>query len=998
MAYGVYADTPEQIIQNGREISIRLTRTSPTTGEVTWTLPKFGAGCTVDDLAYNGIVIVLDTIPISLDQTPIDGTRYSPDPTANPDIHAGDKISTGLVVGGFYDDKETTTLTITNLVANQSYYIAGFAVDNVLRYHYEGVHTYSLQYGGSGSPDQAAYQCVTLGVQPSDLTGYQTGVTYQLPFYLNQLPPNYNWVDDLGRLPPPVPCAVPASIITFNGQDAIIWEGLVDELNYKFAIFGNPFQGMLPPNTGGYFYDTVNKKLYQWNGYSNILLDPIFSLTQPTMPAVGDYWVDTDTNQLFQWNGLTWVLLNKISVAGDPTNMPCGTLWFDGVTVYRWDGTVWIPLTTFIQSSDPSFNVIQCGAYWYDTDSGKLYKWVDITGSCPIGDDLEDGHWVEVTFLAAPTDPVLSPIGTYWYDTVNTKIKQFNGVLWGIITNAVFSPTAPVNPAINQPWFNTTTKVLSIWDGLVWVVTPVLISTYIPTTPPPGALWLDTTNNFLYEWSVITNSWVQVPYFYSQPDDPAEQILYEQNMAAWYNNVTNVLYIWDGSQWVACNYISYPTDPTIIVNGVYWYDITNDKWYVRSGGIWVEIFPTEYQTQPTSPAAGQYWIDTSNNDQLYQWNGLVWIPLAYTTSPLVPTVGTEWYDTTNNKLMIWNGTTWVAAIPPVTVSLSECGDLCFTTGWKGSTAFFKIYPPTPLPIVAPYYMFDLDNVPLTVTPQIQMEVPGTDGVSRTPMYKQIGIGTDGTADERREMIENILFALGHPSVQVQLTKPQLEWCVDQALQMIRRTSSSTYDRQFFFLDLNPGQQTYVLSDKTKGYHKIVQILGVKRKTSAFMSSAAGSGVFGQLTLQHLYQMGTFDLVSYHIISEYIELMEILFANRVNYIWNERARTLQLLQGINRRERVLIDCSVERTEQDIIRDRYLNNWIQSWSIAEAELILANTRGYFQTLPGAGGGIALNASDLRADAERRMTACRQEVDDYIANSTVEQFGMETQFVIG
>ena len=181
-------------------------------------------------------------------------------------------------------------------------------------------------------------------------------------------------------------------------------------------------------------------------------------------------------------------------------------------------------------------------------------------------------------------------------------------------------------------------------------------------------------------------------------------------------------------------------------------------------------------------------------------------------------------------------------------------------------------------------------------------------------------------------------------------------------------------------------------------NKIVDILGVYRATSSFLSSAHGAGVYGQIVMQHLYNMGTFDLLSYHIMSEYTKLMEMLFAARITFTWNEQKRELFIHHRFPMSERmVCIEATTERTEQDLLTDRYARAWLRRYSCATARLILAETRGKFSSLPGAGGAISLNASDLRTAAQAEIEACLQEIDDFIVDKP-DEYGMGCQFVFG
>ena len=62
-----------------------------------------------------------------------------------------------------------------------------------------------------------------------------------------------------------------------------------------------------------------------------------------------------------------------------------------------------------------------------------------------------------------------------------------------------------------------------------------------------------------------------------------------------------------------------------------------------------------------------------------------------------------------------------------------------------------------------------------------------------------------------------------------------------------------------------------------------------------------------------------------------------------------------------------------------------------------MMLAEIRGKYATLPGAGGGVSLNAGELISKAESDMADCISQVDDYIVNNA-EDVGMAAHFVIG
>jgi len=188
-----------------------------------------------------------------------------------------------------------------------------------------------------------------------------------------------------------------------------------------------------------------------------------------------------------------------------------------------------------------------------------------------------------------------------------------------------------------------------------------------------------------------------------------------------------------------------------------------------------------------------------------------------------------------------------------------------------------------------------------------------------------------------------------------------------------------------------------MTNKQIGYNKIVNITAAHRFTSAFLSTAHGGGVYGQVVLQHLYNMGTYDLTSFHLVSQYVEQLQDLFATRLVYNWNETTRELGFYQSFTSPERVLLDCSIERTEQDLMTDRYAKTWIERYALAESMTMLARIRGKYGSLPGAGGGVSLDAADLMATAEIYRQDLMAQLDDFIVQD-MEGVGMHSSFIFG
>jgi hypothetical protein len=133
------------------------------------------------------------------------------------------------------------------------------------------------------------------------------------------------------------------------------------------------------------------------------------------------------------------------------------------------------------------------------------------------------------------------------------------------------------------------------------------------------------------------------------------------------------------------------------------------------------------------------------------------------------------------------------------------------------------------------------------------------------------------------------------------------------------------------------------------------------------------------------------------VASYIEELETLFATKITYSWYEYNRELKVQQIIPGNERVLVDATFERTEQDLMTDRQTNLWLQRWAVAEAKQILSQIRGKFQTLPGPSGSTTLNSQELITQAETEKQELRLMLTDW-SMQNLHEYGAAPMLIIG
>lgn len=1027
------ADTTNELFVEGQQIALEFLPGVPNVGQATiqWNLP---ARFATDDGpgAYSGIVVIVSRVPVDGTNIPRDGIVYTPDPTVDPDKFAGDRIGHAIVVGATYEaaiiaagQTPTTSIIINDIQPNVAYYVCGYMHDAQNRYFQGGSRAYSDMLGSKNELGTPAVQVVLLnatqngtgaGVLPTDGTGLVPNTnnpTNQWQFEL---------IVDSGF--PDARHTINNMIIDINGNTAGTYQQLLSQINRQIAIKScNAIQSPVAPGTGEYYWNGT--ALFQWNGLTLVLVTGvIIQATDPTAVATGQYWYNPTTDVLKQWNGTAWITIAIVITSDqDPNALSSdGTYWFNGTNVFSRCGNAWCEETLYNQTIDPSCPLVPTPcSFWLDTANTVLY-----------GRDINNVSWVQQSAVSWPVAPNAVVNGTFWYDETTDLMYVRASSAW-VLAPFVNSTTDPslvmanigTSVIANSLWYNPTTEVLNqrTSDNTAWAVVPVLIWPSDPTDVLSCELWLDdtTTPGVLYKWDIVHSSWDLVSPFYVQATDPYLTPVIPVN-AFWYDSLTGVLSIWNGSSWTVVTFINYPTDPTVLTVNEVWYDPITNKWQVWNGTAWVVFTPIVSTSDPTMLPTGTLWFDTTNN-VLYQRVGSTWQAIPYVTSPPTFRKGSQWFNSVSGGLFQWNGTAWVPSCPSVIASFDTCGNLRFQTTFEGSNAIIMV----PVPTTAPqqcggcvcygtghadftdgYSEYECHDTRrrrrytskfisnsvwlfsnLVAPGRVLRPIPGQDGVSGQPTYSTLGVGTDGSPSERRNIMSMIRTQLGYPTVQVELDNTQLDRAVQNALETFRQRSSMTQRRAAFFLDIRPFEQHYKLTNKAVGFNKIVQVMAGYRFTSAFLATNMGAGVYGQIVLQHLYNMGTFDLLSYHLVSSYVEQLEIMFATRLVFTWDEQNRELSFYNSFTRPERVLLDVTIEKTEQEIFSDRYAKRWVQQFALAEAMDILAQIRGKYSTLPGAGGGVTLNASDLTQKANDIREMLYQELDDLITVD-VETYG--------
>jgi len=993
--YDKHADSPDKIKIEGQEITLKFVRNGDGTGTITWNIPNI-SGCDINDIAYDGIVITVSDRPANyITTSPQKGTYYESDPTFDKDLHTGDKINVASVVGAFYHDKTTTSLLVTDVRDKTPYYVSAYAVDQIGNYHREGVHAYSLATGqdetDKSQDAQPAYHDIVVdtpdGIDVTASTGLNPTTNYTLKLLVNGQCITY---DDL------------------LGSDLQTFEDLAATINDRLKLEVDPLLGTDFPNTGEYWVDESNSIVYMWDGSADVAQTAIFADTDPAVPVLGSYWFNTDTEVLSIRESSGWVTVsNVIEYPTNPSDPADGTIWLDKVydssnnldavntSAWVWNGNTWCKLPTVVSTRSPLLPpILVTNDYWYNTGTGSTYQ-----------RNVELRRWDEVDPIVWDTDPNTITNGNYWYNSDSDLVFIMIAGIWEELNNIRYEEANESgdisNPVANHYWFDPEQQRLfqRNLSNTAWVERNVIISFNDPADRASCDLWWNVSPSIdtLFHWDSVNNVWAAVNNFFQQATDPSLPATLA-NGTVWYNPETDILQRITGLNCTNVIFIDSAYDPTNLPIGVVWRDTTNSLWYIWDGSEFIELDVIESEADPYGVIDGILWYDT-DDDELWLRVAGSWVQQTFATESLAPDMDAYFLNTLTQTLYQWNGSAWAEACGLAKIVLAFNRDVCFNNAPNVSPDLFSPY--SDLDRFGRDIIrfqtcesgcdqkIEVDSTSSTVftslTVPVMWQYPATGrSISEAgPTYKELGVGDDGSPDERRKLQDQIRIALGSVGVTVELTKQQLDECIDNALLMVRKYSSYAYEHGLFFLDVLPNQQKYVLTNKCVGFNKIININAAYRMRGGFFGAAAtnggGSEMFAYAALQQLYSVGSFDMLSFHLVASYMEDLRYLFADNLVYTFYEDTRVLSFHKVFPRKERVLLDAFIELPEQRLMTNRYLALWIKKWSIAEAKMILSQVRGKYQSLPGPNGSTTLNSQELITQGENEKALLQEELFD-------------------
>ena len=738
-------------------------------------------------------------------------------------------------------------------------------------------------------------------------------------------------------------------VLTYN-VSGLTYQSLINQFNTLAKNNSADFVNNNPYNMGSIWLR--NNQVYEWNGYTFASKPTVSQVSQPHLISNGEIWKDGNNFKIR--NSPNW---DPLTVLSKPTLQPTtATYWYDNTDVFLWEGNIWVKQTLFNQTSEPgvpNYTALD-GQYWLDTVSNNLYH-------------IEQTKLVKKVAINSTIDPFLLPLNYFWLNLKDSTLKQLSSTGWVNQDVTIGRDCLPETISTRYYYNKESNQLFDLQLDID--ITTFIVSSLDPLTLPSYSLWFNPNTE---ELKINNNGvWVLCDLIISATNPLIQEEV--ELGSVWKNN--NEFKVFNGV-WEIISPIMSNSDPNIVNNNDYIFETTTNTLYqFTSPSTYTSISYLTSVVDPTVAILGEYWL---NGTSLSVWNGSSYVPVIYTTQDPSPNINFKWYQPSSDTLFKWNGSNYHVSTPDYEMEWDNGLKVINNIPGSESVIIWKKYLPIDGILVKPYI--------------------GGDAVSSERMQHELNIGGhENDITDRINIIEFVKRTLGAPTNVVELTEAQFNDCVDSALRTLRLYSSVSVDKKVMLMELTPNQSVYLLSNRKLNYHKITQILQIHRLPSAFLTAVGSSQIYGQLVLQQLYRAGSFDLLSYHMVASYIEQMEHMFAAKINFTWNERSRELTIYNVSGRNEIVLIECAIERTENDLLTDRRTEDWVRRWACAEARERLADIRGKFTNLPGAGGGISMNVADLMQKANEEKEKCMKDIENFIVNNA-EDFGGRAMFVLG
>jgi len=230
-------------------------------------------------------------------------------------------------------------------------------------------------------------------------------------------------------------------------------------------------------------------------------------------------------------------------------------------------------------------------------------------------------------------------------------------------------------------------------------------------------------------------------------------------------------------------------------------------------------------------------------------------------------------------------------------------------------------------------------------------------------------------NNREELIKETQLRLADGIVDVELDREHYDVAIKKALSKYRQLSSGAVEESIIFITTQENVTEYTLPD---------EVMEVRRLYRRGIGTNSGGGTnfdpfdvaFNNMYMLQAGQIG--GLAVFDAFAQYKETIGRVFGSEYNFLWNRNTKVLKILRNVRHEEEVAVGVYNYIPESILLKDVYASDWLAAYTLAQSKYMLGEARSkYTSGLPGAGGAIQLNGTELKAEAQAELERLNEQI---------------------
>lgn len=230
-------------------------------------------------------------------------------------------------------------------------------------------------------------------------------------------------------------------------------------------------------------------------------------------------------------------------------------------------------------------------------------------------------------------------------------------------------------------------------------------------------------------------------------------------------------------------------------------------------------------------------------------------------------------------------------------------------------------------------------------------------------------------NSREELIKETQLRLADGIVDVELDREHYDVAIKKALSKYRQLSSGAVEESMIFITTQENVTEYTLPD---------EVMEVRRLYRRGIGTNSGGGTnfdpfdvaFNNMYMLQAGQIG--GLAVFDAFAQYKETIGRVFGSEYNFLWNRNTKVLKILRNVRHEEEVAVGVYNYIPESILLKDVYASDWLAAYTLSQSKYMLGEARSkYTSGLPGAGGAIQLNGTELKAEAQAELEKLNEQI---------------------